>query len=101
MRGPRRPLRHEVTMTLDAKKIKDRANLDVLMHVPLSVTAELGSCKMEVAEVLKLGAGSIIELDRLAGGPVDLLVNNKLIARGEVVAVDENSGGHITEPVPR
>jgi flagellar motor switch protein FliN/FliY len=88
-------------MTLDAKKVKDRANLDVLMHVPLSVTAELGSCKMEVAEVLKLGAGSIIELDRLAGGPVDLLVNNKLVARGEVVAVDENFGVRITELISR
>jgi flagellar motor switch protein FliN/FliY len=88
-------------MTLDAKKLKDRANLDVLMHVPLSVTAELGTCKMEVAEVLKLGAGSIIELDRLAGGPVDLLVNNKLIARGEVVAVDENFGVRITELISR
>ena len=88
-------------MTLDAKKVKDRANLDVLMHVPLSVTAELGTCKMEVAEVLKLGAGSIIELDRLAGGPVDLLVNNKLVARGEVVAVDENFGVRITELISR
>jgi flagellar motor switch protein FliN/FliY len=88
-------------MTIDAKKIKDRANLDVLMHVPLSVTAELGTCKMEVAEVLKLGAGSIIELDRLAGGPVDLLVNNKLIARGEVVAVDENFGVRVTELISR
>lgn len=88
-------------MTLDAKKLKDRANLDVLMHVQLSVTAELGTCKMEVSEVLKLGAGSIIELDRLAGGPVDLLVNNKLIARGEVVAVDENFGVRITELISR
>ena len=88
-------------MTIDAKKIKDRANLDVLMHVPLSVTAELGTCRMEVAEVLKLGAGSIIELDRLAGGPVDLLVNNKLIARGEVVAVDENFGVRVTELISR
>jgi flagellar motor switch protein FliN len=88
-------------MTLDAKKLKDRANLDVLMHVPLSVTAELGTCRMEVSEVLKLGAGSIIELDRLAGGPVDLLVNNKLIARGEVVAVDENFGVRITELISR
>ena len=71
------------------------------MHVPLQVTAELGTAKMSVSEVLKLGAGSIVELDRLAGGPVDLLVNNKLIARGEVVAVDENFGVRITELVQR
>ncbi len=88
-------------MTIDVKKIKDRGNLDVLLHVPLSVTAELGTCHMSVAEVLKLGAGSIIELDRLAGGPVDLMVNNKLIARGEVVAVDENFGVRVTELISR
>ena len=86
---------------VDVKKLKDRANLDVLMHVPLTVTAELGTSKMSVSEVLKLGTGSIIELDRLAGGPVDLLVNNKLIARGEVVAVDENFGVRITELISR
>jgi len=87
--------------TVDAKKLKDRGNLDVLLHVPLSVTAELGTCHMSVAEVLKLGAGSIIELDRLAGGPIDLMVNNKLIARGEVVAVDENFGVRVTELISR
>ena len=88
-------------MTIDPRKIKDRANLDVLMHVPLSVTAELGTCKMSVSEVLKLGTGSIVELDRLAGGPVDLLVNNKLVARGEVVAVDENFGVRVTELISK
>ena len=86
---------------VDVKKLKDRANLDVLMHVPLTVTAELGTSKMSVSEVLKLGTGSIIELDRLAGGPVDLLVNDKPIARGEVVAVDENFGVRITELISR
>jgi flagellar motor switch protein FliN len=84
-------------MTTDDKK----KNLDVLLHVPLQVTAELGTAHMSVAEVLKLGAGSIIELDRLAGGPVDLMVNNKLIARGEVVAVDENFGVRVTELISR
>lgn len=87
-------------MMTDEKK-RDAANIEVLMHVPLQVTAELGTCKMSVAEVLKLGTGSILELDRLAGGPIDLLVNNKLIARGEVVAVDENFGVRITELIQR
>jgi flagellar motor switch protein FliN/FliY len=87
--------------TTDAKKKtgRDLANLDVLMNVPMQVTAELGKCKMSVAEVLKLGTGSIVELERLAGGPVDLLVNNNLVARGEVVAVDENFGVRVTELV--
>jgi flagellar motor switch protein FliN/FliY len=88
-------------MTIDPKKLQDAGNIEVLMNVPLEVTAELGTCKMSVAEVLKLGTGSIVELDRLAGGPVDLLVNNKLIARGEVVAIDDNFGVRITELIQR
>jgi flagellar motor switch protein FliN len=84
-----------------SKDSRGVGNIDVLMHVPLRVTAELGTCKMSVAEVLKLGTGSIVELDRLAGGPIDLLVNEKLIARGEVVAVDENFGIRVTELIQR
>ncbi len=75
----------------------DGNNLDLLMNVPLTVTAELGTAKMLVRDILKLGTGSIVELDRLAGGPVDLLVNDRLVARGEVVAIDENFGVRVTE----
>jgi flagellar motor switch protein FliN/FliY len=81
--------------------VADQQNLDVLMNVALEVTAELGTCKMSVADILKLGTGSIVELERLAGGPVDLLVNDKLVARGEVVAVDENFGVRITELIQK
>ena len=76
-------------------------NLDLLMNVPLKVTAELGTCKMLVRDILKLGTGSVVELDRLAGGPVDLLVNDRLVARGEVVAIDENFGVRITELIEK
>jgi flagellar motor switch protein FliN/FliY len=76
-------------------------NLDLLMTVPLKITAELGTCKMLVEDILKLGTGSIVELDRLAGGPVDLLVNDKLVARGEVIAIDDNFGVRITELIER
>lgn len=79
----------------------DQQNLDMLMNVPLQVTAELGKCRMSVAEILKLGTGAVVELDRLAGGPVDLLVNSKLVARGEVVAIDDNFGVRITELVQK
>lgn len=72
-------------------------NLDLLLNVSLQITAELGKAKMNVRDILKLGTGSVVELDRLAGGPVDLLVNNKLVARGEVVAIDDNFGVRITE----
>lgn len=77
----------------------NRDHFELLRNVPLQITAELGRCKMLVREVLSLGAGSVVELDRLAGGPVDVLINDKLVARGEVVAVDENFGVRITEVV--
>ncbi len=76
-------------------------NLDMLLSVPLKITAELGTCKMLVEDILKLGTGSIVELDRLAGGPVDLLVNDRLVARGEVVAIDEKFGVRVTELIER
>lgn len=81
--------------------IMDQQNFDMLMNVPLQVTAELGKCRMSVAQILKLGTGAVVELDRLAGGPVDLLVNSKLVARGEVVAIDDNFGVRITELVQK
>ncbi len=67
------------------------------MQVPLHLTVELGSCKLSVAEVLKLGTGSIVELDRDIDRPVDLLVNDTPIARGEIVALSENFALRITE----
>lgn len=78
-----------------------KRNLDLLMNVQLEVTAELGKCKMLVQDILKLSTGSVVELDRLAGGPVDLLVNNKLVARGEVVAIDDNFGVRVTEIIEK
>ncbi|HRX16865.1 MAG TPA: flagellar motor switch protein FliN, partial [Spirochaetota bacterium] len=65
----------------------------------LTLTAELGRTKYLVKDVLGLGEGSIIELDKLAGEPVDLLVNGKLIAKGEVVVIDENFGVRVTDIV--
>ncbi len=76
-------------------------NLDLLMNVSLGVTAELGRCTLRVSEVLKLGRGSIVELDRLAGAPIDVLVNNRLVARGEVIAVDDRFGVRVTEVIAR
>ena len=69
----------------------------VLMQIPLQLTVELGSCKLSVAEILRLGTGSIVELDRSANQPVDLLVNDRPIARGEIVAIEENFGVRIIE----
>lgn len=74
-------------------------NISLLMDVQLTLTVELGRTKQLVKDVLGLGEGSIIELDKLAGEPVDLLVNNKLIAKGEVVVIDENFGVRVTDIV--
>jgi flagellar motor switch protein FliN len=77
-----------------------RAGLDLLHDVEMEVSAELGRTRMSVRELLSLSPGGVVELDRAAGSPSDLLVNGRLIARGEVVVIDENFGIRITEIVP-
>jgi flagellar motor switch protein FliN/FliY len=77
----------------------DEPNLNLLLDIPLKVTVELGRTKKLIKEILELSQGSIIELDKLAGEPVDILVNNKLIAKGEVVVIDENFGVRVTDIV--
>ncbi|MCC6483941.1 MAG: flagellar motor switch protein FliN [Armatimonadetes bacterium] len=74
-------------------------SIDLLLDVQLVLTAELGRRDLTIKEALALGPGSVVELDRIAGEPVDLYVNNKLIARGEVVVIDENFGVRVTEVV--
>lgn len=76
-----------------------RSNLKLIMDVPLQVTVELGTTKMRIKEILELGVGSVIELDKLASDPVDVYVNGRLIARGEVVVIDETFGIKITDIV--
>ncbi|MGH2632694.1 MAG: flagellar motor switch protein FliN, partial [Tepidiformaceae bacterium] len=77
------------------------SNIDLLAGLQMNVTVELGRTELTVADVLGLGPGSVVELDRLAGEPVDILVNDRLIARGEVVVVDENFGVRVVEVVRR
>ena len=77
----------------------NRVNIDRLVDVGLNLSVELGRKNMRIKEILNLGPGKIIELDKLAGEPVDLLINGKLLAKGEVVVVDENFGVRITELV--
>ena len=74
-------------------------DISLLLDVPMTLTVELGRTSRLVQEILGLGEGSIIELDKLAGEPVDLLVNGKLIAKGEVVVIDENFGVRVTDIV--
>lgn len=75
--------------------------LDLLHGVEMEVTAELGRARMTVKKLLELLPGNIVELDRSAGAPADLLVNGRMIARGEVVVIDENFGIRITEIIPQ
>ncbi|TFE24419.1 flagellar motor switch phosphatase FliY [Cohnella luojiensis] len=77
----------------------DETNLNLLLDIPLKVTVELGRTQKQIKDILELSQGSIIELDKLAGEPVDILVNNKLIAKGEVVVIDENFGVRVTDIV--
>lgn len=74
-------------------------NMGLLMDVPLAVTVELGRTRMTVQQVLELERGSVIELDRIAGEAVDVFVNDRLIAHGEVVVVDDKFGVRITKIV--
>ncbi|RKL69004.1 flagellar motor switch phosphatase FliY [Salipaludibacillus neizhouensis] len=74
-------------------------NLDMLLDIPLSVTVELGRTKRSIKDILELSPGSVVELDKLAGEPVDILVNQRLIAKGEVVVIDENFGVRVTDIV--
>ena len=77
------------------------SNIDLLADLQMRVSVELGRTRMSVTDVLALGAGSVVELDRLAGEPVDILVNDRIVARGEVVVVDENFGVRVVEVLAR
>lgn len=74
-----------------------RGDLELLADVDLAVTVELGRVPLKVRDLLRLAEGSVIELDRVAGAPVDILVNGSLVARGDVVVVDDELGVRITE----
>ncbi|MGP1470284.1 MAG: flagellar motor switch phosphatase FliY [Schwartzia sp. (in: firmicutes)] len=77
----------------------NEANIGLILDVPLQVTVELGRTKKSIKDILELSNGSIVELDKLAGEPVDIHVNGKLLAKGEVVVIDENFGVRITDIV--
>lgn len=72
-------------------------DIDFLLDIPLEITVELGRKKMPIKDLLKLGQGSVIELEKIAGEPMEILVNNKLVARGEVVVVNEKFGVRLTD----
>jgi flagellar motor switch protein FliN/FliY len=81
--------------------IAQRAGIEVLLDVPLSITVELGQATVTIRDLLDLGQGSILRLDRHAGEPVDVLVNGRRLARGEVVVMEEDFGIRVTDVVPQ
>lgn len=81
----------------DNRIVLERKNISLIMDVPLQVTVELGRTQKLIKDILEFGPGSIIELDKLAGEPVDIMVNGKAIAKGEVVVIDESFGVRITD----
>jgi len=102
---------HEITKIADDVKAGDDAlnklkvqNLDFILDIPLKVTVELGRTSVVIKDLLQLGQGSVLELDKLAGEPLEILVNGKLVAKGEVVVVNEKFGIRLTDiisPVER
>ena len=77
--------------------ITQQENMDLIMDVPLEVTVELGRTSKSIKEILEFAPGTIIELDKLAGEPINVLVNGKLVAKGEVVVIEESFGVRITD----
>ena len=75
------------------------SNLDRILDIPLVLSAQLGSTRMLIKDLLQLGPGSIVELDKLAGEPLEVLVNDRLVARGEVVMVNEKFGIRLTDVI--
>jgi flagellar motor switch protein FliN/FliY len=75
------------------------SNLNIVLDVPVSLTIELGGCQLPMRDVLQLTIGSVVQLDKAADAPVELSINGKLIARGEVVVIEERFGVKITEVI--
>jgi flagellar motor switch protein FliN/FliY len=81
----------------DGSEGPDHSDIDAVFDVPVQLSAVLGSATMQVAQLLKLGRGAVVELDRKVGEAIDIYVNNRLVARGEVVVVEERLGVTMTE----
>ena len=86
-------------LSADPRPASSQRNLDLVLDIPVPVTVELGRTRMTVEEMLQLHAGAVIELDRRAGDPIDVFVNGKLVARGEIVVVDETFAVRVTSIV--
>lgn len=84
-------------LKIEKKKPTVDRDIEFLLDIPLEVTVELGRTRMLIKDLLQLGQGSVVELEKIAGEPMEVLVNNKLVARGEVVVVNEKFGVRLTD----
>lgn len=96
---PARPAGLDQLQANAASNKENPINLDVLMDVPVTLSMEIGRTSVNIRSLLQLNQGSIVELDRLAGEPLDVLVNGTLIARGEVVVINEKFGIRLTDVI--
>ncbi len=94
-----KPVKYEAPAGAVAVSKEEAKNIDIILDIPLSVTVELGRTKMLINDLLQLGQGSVIELTKLIGEPLEVLVNDKLVAKGEVVVVNEKFGIRLTDIV--
>ena len=81
----------------EGEMVRTAGELEAVYDIPVQVSAVLGKSRMQVSNLMKLGRGAVVELDRKVGGAIDIYVNNRLVARGEVVVVDERLGITMTE----
>lgn len=88
----------EADMSL-ASRLREEVNLDVVLDIPVTIAMEIGRTKISIRDLLRLNQGSVVELSRLAGEPMDVLVNGTLIAQGEVVVVNEKYGIRLTDVI--
>ena len=80
--------------------LKNKINADILQNIPVTISVEVGRTSLKIRDLMRLTQGSVVELDRLAGEPLDLLVNNTLVAQGEVVLVNDRYGVRLTRILP-
>ena len=93
------PMPTEVTLAPEAETSRNASDLEAVFDVPVQVSAVLGRTRMDIGDLLRLGPGAVLELDRKVGEAIDIYINNRLVARGEVVLVEEKLGVTMTEMI--
>ena len=83
-----------------SEKVEEAINTDALLNIPVNISVEVGRTMIRIKDLLKLKQGSVLELERIAGEPLDLFVNNTVVAQGEVVLVNERYGVRLTHIIP-